>query len=268
METVEKICRGTWNDYKKVIVLRDGHTWARGLTKTLSACFSPEFSISVVLKGVKEIKKKKRGKFTGNLVDNQISVWVNQNKILENRDPRFDMIFDVLNKKRWNPLVSQLDLACTRLRLGTRVDLVCENDEGEVILVEIKCGFDDYYDVNNGQGNMLAPFEDVTTTFRKKHFLQLWMTSWLFNHCVHAYNHMTFKTAYVLRIFENSKEELESELTELPVWLTADTERLEACLKILEGSKNTNKKKRNSEMANGAQTARRRFIRRKMDSKK
>jgi hypothetical protein len=247
------VCSGHWDEQRKVILLNDGHSFARGLTKTLDACFCPDFSIRVVLSQLKRKKAKRSGKFIGNKVDRELDRWVKK-KRLKNPHPYLLLIQNVLKQNEWTPIASQLDLACSALRLGTRIDLICENNEKELIIIELKCGFEDYYDVAN-QGNMLYPFTDVEISCRNKHYLQLWMTSWLFFHCQHSLSGRKVANAYVLRIFNESQVELNP----LPYWLVADGERLRECIKVLKRCKNDTKRNRMRILKNGSQRSVRRY---------
>lgn len=249
-------CSATWNERKKVIVLQDGHTWARGLTKTLAANFSPEFSISLVLKSIKNIKPKKRGRYTGNLVDKQISDWVNGASI-HKPDPKFAVILQCLAKQKLTPVASQVDIGCSTLRLGTRVDLVCENEDKELVIIEIKCGFDDYYDVDN-QGCFEFPFNHIPITFRNKHYIQLMLTTWMFNHSLHPYSNRVVDHSCIIRVFETDDGKLQCDFARLPTW-TNDTQLLGRCLRMLENTKNRTKRKRNNVIKNGSRRIRRKL---------
>ena len=253
-----KACCASWDEERKVIVLDDRHTFARGLTKTLSACFSPDFSIAVTLKGVTEIKQKKRGKYIGNSIDKQLTDWIERTGVQPNAsDPRLIRIMDVLKEQNWTPVTSQLALGCSSLRLGTKLDLLCRDSNGCLIIIEVKCGFDDYYDICN-QGNFQYPFEDVAINFRHKHFLQLWVTRWLFTHSRHEYSEEPLNnSSYVLRIFENKHSEIDSELCVLPEWLC--DHKLTLCLRVLESTKNLNFRTRNRILKNGSKRSRYHF---------
>ena len=254
-----KACRATWDEGRKVIVLNDKHTFARGLTKTLSACFSPEFSIAVTLKGVADIKPKKRGKYIGNSIDKQLTEWVEKVGVKPNApsDARLVRIISVLKEQKWTPVTSQLALGCSSLRLGTKLDLLCRDNTGSLILIEVKCGFDDYYDICN-QGNFQYPFEDVAISFRNKHFLQLWVTRWLFTHSRHEYSGEPLnKYSYVMRIFEKKHSEIDSELSVLPEWLCDN--KMTLCLRVLESTKNLTFRIRNRIMKNGSKRSRYNF---------
>ena len=234
----------------------DGHTYGRGLTKTLSSCFYPEFSISVTLKDVKK-KPRKRGMHIGNMVDKQLTDWVETGKV-RHPDKRFLLLVQIITNMGWTPIKSQLALGCSTLRLGTRVDLICKTKSNKLVIVELKCGFDEYYDVGN-QGNMSFPFQDVVATFRNKHYIQLWITCWLFKHSNHRWNKEDITSAYVLRLYNNEKDTLTFELNSLPNWMVADRTRLKKCLEVLKRTRHETSKKRTHNLANGSQRSRRKF---------
>jgi hypothetical protein len=257
----KKNCCASWDPKRKVILLADGHTFARGLTKTIAATFSPQFSVSVTLQGVPKIKNKKRGKWMGNCIDYQLTEWVTTGKLPTNPNEKLVKIQATLAEHKWTPVSSQLTLGCSVLRLGTKIDLLCQTEDDEIVIIELKCGFDDYYDVSN-QGNMEYPFEHIQTSFRSKHYLQLWLTQWLFQHCPHEFSDRKIAGSYILRIFENETSEVVSEVIPLPEWLN-DDELLDKCLAILQSTKHMTSKKRNRVLMNGSQRSRYKFVTKK-----
>jgi hypothetical protein len=246
------VCSGCWDSKNKVIVLNTNTVYARGLTKTLDSCFSPEFSIKVALKGVeKNLKTRKRGgKSTGITVDNQVERWASSQNVPKPH-PKFLKLKNELTSRGYTPLVSQLTLGCNALRLGTKIDLLCRNRTGGLVLFELKCGFEDYYDVQN-QGFMLFPFQDLKQSFRNKHYIQLWISCWLFQHSSHKYSGEKLENAFILHIYSDDSNILKLDIDPIPPWIVSDTERLEACLMVLKRTRNETLKRRRQIIRNGA----------------
>jgi hypothetical protein len=282
---MERICTAEWNSQLNTLILphgpkeqpwHTGPTWARGLTKTLSATFSPEFSISLALQGVATIKAKKHGKQQGVRVDAEMERWVLYQQVPTVPSPGFCYLQAVLAQRGWQPVTAQLALGCQALRLATKLDLLCRDGQGRLILIELKCGFDDYFYVHN-QGLMQAPYSGIPISFHTKACLQLLLTTWLFFHSQHTYS-AALRTSglggsYLLHLFtlptplqgdgRNSKAGLrqpENTLAHsclpLPFWCFSDDQVFHQALQIMKESRSDNKRKRQNVLENGSKRAR------------
>lgn len=256
------MCQGCpapeWNEAQKILIFEPGHTYARGLTKTLIADFTPEFSATVALKAVPHIKAKKHGRREGNRTDEHLSRWANEGvELPPGKDAKFDYIRQVLRERRWLPVAAQLAVGCQELRLATKIDLMVQDLQGRLYIIELKCGFDDYFDVQN-QGHMKYPFEHVPLSFRNKSFLQLMVTEYLFQHARHRFSapHKTYAGAYLLHVFEEDDQgTIQHTLEPLPDWCRS-RETLDQCLAVLQQSRYQNKNDRKRTMTNGFRRAR------------
>jgi hypothetical protein len=252
-------CVTVWNEKEHVLMFEQKgdkfNPFARGLTKTLSAQFSPDFSISVAMKEITEKKHKKRGRFYGNQTDRNIVLWVTDGLLPKYRDERFDIIKKTLEVRKWIPIAAQIPVGCSHLRLATKIDFICQNEKKEIILIELKCGFDDYFNVHN-QGFFQYPFQEVHISFRNKSFLQLLLTLFLFFHSKNDWNQKSFGGAYICHVFESSPDNFFSELISLPFWTFCCSEIMEQAILCLKQSKNQNKRKRSLLIQNGAKRAR------------
>lgn len=252
----------TWLEREKVLVFPVGHTYARGLTKTLVADFTPEFSATVALKGVSRVKTKKHGLREGNRSDDHLSRWANEGAVPKaGADPRFDYIAQVLAAQRWLPVAAQCPVGCADLRLATKIDLVVQDVLGHIRILEIKCGFDDYFDVQN-QGPMKHPFQHVPASFRNKAFLQLMVTEYLFHHTRHSWSSHEYRGAYLLHVFARDDDAgtLGHTLEPLPEWCR-NAETLTLCLAVMKDSKAQTTHTRKRVMTNGCRRARSRYAR-------
>lgn len=260
----QALCRVNWDPEHRVLIFpqsnarqRGRSVFARGLTKTISAAFSPEFSISLVLKAVPVIKTKKHGKRVGNMVDEQLNTWANSGLQPCNyaEDGYFIQIRTAIEEQKWIPLCAQLPVGCVELRLATKLDLLCLDLKGRVIIVELKCGFDDYFDIHN-QGCMMYPFQHVPTSFRHKAWLQLLLTTYLYFHTDHPYRNRPFGGSYILHVYEKANGNLTSSLKPLPYWTYASNEMLQQCLCVLQKTRFQNQKDRRRLIQNGARRSR------------
>lgn len=242
-------CRAIWNDEKKVIIL-EKDIYARGLTKTLQALFSPEFTFSLAISQHK--KKKKHGRAQGNKIDKLLKEWANTGRKPKWTDPYFTCIEQALESKQWVPCSSQVVVACAELRLGTMIDLICRDLNGNIYLIELKCGFDDYWN-SHDQGKFKPPFDDISISCRNRAFLQLLFTTYLYLHT--QPKNISFGGSHVLHVFE-ADEKIQYEWNPLPYYFFADSSRLTKALQLLKANKNQNKRQRTKEIYNGAKRAR------------
>ena len=226
-----------WDAKEKVLVFeqQQHRTYARGLTKTIEADFMPTFSVRDALQSLPTRKRKKHGRREGNLVDSEVTRWANDGFIACN-DARLDLIRAALADREWIPIAAQYPVGCRSMRLATKVDLVCRRLDGSIVLVELKCGFDDYFDV--AQGCMLHPFQTVGATLRNRSFLQLMLTAYMFQHCKHRLSDKPFAGAYLLHVFESDAGDLRHTIEEAPAWTRDDT-LVRRCVAVLTDSRST-----------------------------
>lgn len=253
-----------WDPSKKTLVFQPSGQFARGLTKTLAAQFMPHYSFRLAIESLPHRKPKKRGQYLGSLADRQLSTWANTGKMPRGRRcERFEVIRQALTDAELVPIYAQLPVGDQDLRVATMVDLVCRDMAGRIVLVELKCGFDDYFHVPN-QGHMLAPLNHVEASFRNKAWLQLWLTTEFYQHTEHQFHQYKYATSYLLHVYENDKGVLTHSFTELPEWVKAlDLTAVKTCL---ETSRHTNKRQRGRILANEQRKAKRRFAMQKQKS--
>lgn len=56
----------------------------------------------------------------------------------------------ILETMNWRLVRSEFNLCDERLGIGTSVDIVAVTNDGKVVLIEVKCGFTDYFDHHDG----------------------------------------------------------------------------------------------------------------------
>lgn len=79
--------------------------------------------------------------------------------------------------KAWIPVASQVTVGCSTLRVATRIDAVCHDAQGHVILLEIKNGYS-YY--NEGNAMMKRVYTDHNNSPLNQHQLQLFLNQVLY----------------------------------------------------------------------------------------
>jgi hypothetical protein len=119
-----------------------------------------------------------------------------------------------LNDRRLVPMLSQYCVGSLDARLGTAVDIVAVRPEhvvrlphgggfqlrpgSPVVLIELKCGFEDTYHKHTGQ-NMRVPLAHLDDSYANQHQLQLLLTRILFERTYRHQGHSVSEAA-VLRV--------------------------------------------------------------------
>lgn len=263
MQNIQKHqCVAKWLDDKHVVETQvfgdiEKHTkWTRGITKCIPQ-LSPEFSISVCLKGVKNgtIKSKNQGRKKGNDLDRELTLWTNERKKYTEPSEAFIKVKEMMEEKGLTPVRSQLPLGCHEINVGTRMDILCEDTKGGYVVLEIKRGYDDYFDVHN-QGNFIKPLDDIPVSFRMKSFIQLLITCWLFEHTLHDLPEKPIHAAYVVHVFKNDKDKTIIDTIPLPFWMVGNTKIKRNILTAFNDTSSENREKRKIDKRNGASRAR------------
>ena len=176
--------------------LKDG-TRLQGVTTLIEKLFVPTHvevrgSNSCVrldqVESVKMARQACRAKGTthGSCIDYELQEYVRDPDKFNSNKHRKDQctlaILRDLKKKRWRILSSQLIIYCATLRIGTAIDLLCVDEFGELVLLEVKCTqyLDYYHHVQwDARKKRLAtfarPLQDVNYSVYNSHQLQLFL---------------------------------------------------------------------------------------------
>jgi len=84
--------------------------------------------------------------------------------------PHLRALLDFHYTNRWQPLFTQYRVFAPGLGVGTRIDEICIDAEGNLIVVELKYGYDQYREFGNACMN--APLDDVLDSPQHQHMLQ------------------------------------------------------------------------------------------------
>jgi hypothetical protein len=177
------MCIADWSQKDKVIRVQETSTskwmWARGLTKVLNSSFYPDFYPKLECE-----RKSNVGKKTGILVDKQAALIIEKKSRLRKTHPMIEKLYTEFTRRDLTPIRSQFPVGCAHIRVGTKIDIICENNKKEIVIVELKCGFEEYHTKCN-QDKMKSPYSELSQCCRNSHMLQLLYTTWLFHHCEH-----------------------------------------------------------------------------------
>lgn len=249
-------CQGSFD--KKLKVIKDqSDRYVRGLTRTISSDFSPDFCIRDLLKAQPQSKKRKKKKRKlGSILDRQLTL-LHEGTRLRKPLPELTYIVNLFRDLGWTIIATQVPLACQTLRLGTVVDLICQTQNQTLVLIELKCGFEHYFYTPVPKITMRYPFQHVVQSCYTKALLQILFTTWLFTHCQHAYKQNTVEQSYLLHVYREDNNQVAHTLNKLPKWLYMDKMFLQQGLLIMKQSKHLNQKKRKQIVRNSSRKARR-----------
>jgi hypothetical protein len=77
----------------------------------------------------------------------------------------------IMETMGWTLLRSEFDIFDEALRLGTSIDIVAVTRTGQLVLIEVKCGFPDYFDRHDG--HMRGPLHKLTDSPHNQANIQL-----------------------------------------------------------------------------------------------
>lgn len=102
-----------------------------------------------------------RGQDIGRQVDQEISSWAKCPKkfVASTAHAYTRNLIAAFRTWGWKPVTGQLCIGSLSFTVGTAIDLVFLNTDQQMIIVELKCGFDGYWQTPTGM--MLAPLDDV-----------------------------------------------------------------------------------------------------------
>ena len=256
-----KDCISIRNPINQAITIGGSNTIARGLARSLSSVFSPNLSPAVSLRMSRNITSRRQdlAKAVRGLAEHTLGLGTHIN-IIESTHPHCLKIREVLIGYNLKPVYSHLVVGCCDLRLATCLDLLCRDITGNLVVVLLKYGYDDYYDVQN-QGHMKAPFDDVPSSFLNRHLVELLVAIWLFNHSNHIFSNERIDSGRILRVYKNDQDELTTELNELPSEWICDSIKKQACLATLRSLKTQTSKDRASILTYGMARGKFQYVR-------
>lgn len=157
-----------WCPRRKAVVLKSG-VLARGLVKTLQCLWYPHYKAP---KGGGSVTPRK-ARAEGKALDGFVERWVKAGQTPVIRTVAAQRLVDALNEKGYKPIQAQVVATDEMLRLGTRVDLICEDAAtNQKIFIEVKLGFDQYWRKCKADAKMNSPYDDLVDAAEQHHWLQ------------------------------------------------------------------------------------------------
>lgn len=147
----------------------------QGLLRRLKACYWPEnnyFKAKKSQKSAKGITKRSKGKFQGLIKGTKVHkelkdfVQLDGKNFKKNRKYLHNYSGRILNaiivRKGWKPFLPEFDIFDEVLGIGTSIDMVCLDKEGNLILLEFKTGYKGYFEERDGfMRHSLATFPNT-----------------------------------------------------------------------------------------------------------
>lgn len=147
-------------DFRNYFWTIDKHTGKeiqlQGITAIIKRLFFSSKWTDLAIAGNSSKKCTSSGKDRGNQVDAEMKDWVKlktRHRLKRNVKPQTFQTFingsheytrkliKFLEMKNWEPIKAQSLVGCIKARVATPIDLVVKNDKGELILIEVKCGY-------------------------------------------------------------------------------------------------------------------------------
>ena len=180
----------------------DNTSYTTGLNIALQTAFYPHYDYKKAKQGKKYTvvnsfpddmckNPKARGKQMDRLVDRMVHLiqddgftledLIGNSKSSSKKLKRFqkdstvymrEQLIPYLIRKTLVPFESQVHVYDKKKNIGTSIDLICKTIEGKLAIIEIKVGFDCYYELHTGKC-MNHPFEDIEDSLRWQHQLYL-----------------------------------------------------------------------------------------------
>lgn len=89
-------------------------------------------------------------------------------------------VLDAFRAWKWKPVYAQFNVFAPDLRVGTRIDMLCYDNDLHLIVVELKYGYDGYREQANAMMN--APLADKSNCPQNQHILQVGLGALMLEH--------------------------------------------------------------------------------------
>ena len=197
----------------------------RGLTAVLKDRYYSDYQYQG---GAMALGTEKTGWSRGRVVDNEVHDWIKNRTNFKSKSKSngikrkltkkwedmhsFSRAFIELTRRlKLTPVGTQVVVRSKDCDLATLIDAVFLNEHNNIVLVELKCGFNGYIDTASGL--MSAPFSRFKDSPKYQHQLQLGFTKQMFHKTFPEFNkvdamvvRMTESGAYVNKINKNIDE--------------------------------------------------------------
>lgn len=236
-------CFATWDDSNKIIKFNT--VWAKGLTKILFSTFYPHFSVKKVLKRTKnQTPRAKGGRKLGVKIDKLLHLFVKTGKQPPAQEPSssyFICVQKALKDHFLVPIDSQVAVGCVYMRIATKIDILCKNSKNQFCIIELKCGYDSYWNTFTKE-KFVEPFQNVQMTCENQSYLQLLFTTYFYIH--NKLPSEEYGTSYLLHVFRDSDGVVKYDMKIMPDYFDLKNDSFKQAVSILESRKHQTRKRK------------------------
>ncbi len=182
---------------------KDNH-YVKGLLPLLNKIFWPTYEYipsSYKHKKNTGLHSKREGLFRGGLVHHQLELYVNKGgfnaiHIVYDKIHSFTKkALAALNQWKLIPIISEIPIYNEILDVATKADLICLDNKDDIVLIEWKCGMDNY--ISKGNDVMNGPLKGIYSNCPlNQAYVQLLFTKLM----IEKMYQINIKKAYVIQI--------------------------------------------------------------------
>lgn len=117
-----------------------------------------------------------QGKQLGSRVDREILYWASNQELPRKAHRYSKQLVATFTKLDWKPLASQNIVGVPECKFATAFDLLLENKEKELVLVDVKTGYETHWSESNGQ-TLSRPLQDLPSSSESHSWCQMAVTA-------------------------------------------------------------------------------------------
>ncbi len=183
---------------------KNNHSYVKGLLRSLNKIFWPTYEYTTPSYKHKKktgLHSKREGLYRGDLVHHQLELYINKGgfdaiKIVYDKiHPFTRKALAALNEWKLNPIISEFTIYSEILDIATKIDLICLDEKDNIVLIEWKCGMDNY--ICKGNDVMQGPLKRLYSNCPlNQAYLQLLFTKLI----IEKSYQIKIKKTYVIQI--------------------------------------------------------------------
>ena len=120
-----------------------------------------------------------KAKKLGNRIDREMMWWTKSGKMPRKAHRYSRQLYNIFEKVAWKPVASQQIVGDPEHNVATAFDMLLENKKKELILVDVKTGYETHWTASDDQ-KLERPFQHVDSSSESHSWLQLALTAILF----------------------------------------------------------------------------------------
>jgi hypothetical protein len=121
-----------------------------------------------------------RAKKLGSRVDREMTYWTKYKKMCRKPHRYSRQLYNIFEQMKWKPIAAQQAVGLPEHKVATAFDLLMEDSKKNLILVDVKTGYESHWDASDGQKLESPPLQDLPSSCETHSWLQLALTAILF----------------------------------------------------------------------------------------